>query len=86
MDPFILCLLSLGISFPKLRLPLSCVAQIDSLSTSEFWGIDDATNLDELQETADVTLESGYVSEHNFAPGKLEARTSGERDKVALRR
>jgi hypothetical protein len=56
------------------------------LSTSEFWGIDDATNLDELQETADVTLESGYVSEHNFAPGKLEARTSGERDKVALRR
>jgi hypothetical protein len=86
VDPFILCLLSLGISFAKLRLPLSCVAQTDRLSKSEFWGIDDATpqNLVNLKNTADHILKSG-VSKRNFATGEL-AITGGGSNEQALRR
>jgi hypothetical protein len=70
VDPFILCLLSLGISLAKLRLPLSCVAQCDVLSESEFLGIDDAgeQNLNKLEEAA-----AALVQPH--APGKPEVKT-----------
>ncbi len=87
MDPFILCLLSLGISFAKLRLSLNCVAQTERLSTSQFWEIDDATrgNLDTLCDTADNLL-TNPASKRNFATGKLEDIPDGGTNEDALRR
>jgi hypothetical protein len=88
MDPFILCLLSLGISFAKLRLPLSCVAQTERLSSSEFWGIDDSTrqNLVNLKQRAGDLLDLRYVSRRNFATGGLDAITDGGTNRDALHR
>jgi len=87
VDPFTLCPLSLGISFAKLRLSLNCVAQTERLSTSEFWGIDDATkrNLDELTKKARELL-GRDVSKRNFATGELHAITDGGSNKQALGR
>jgi hypothetical protein len=69
VDPFILCLLSLGISLAKLRLPLSCVAQCDLLE-SEVLAIDDAReeNLNRLEAAADALVQP-------HAPGNPEVKT-----------
>jgi len=71
-----LCLLSLGISFAKLRLPLSCVAQTDELSESEVLKADDAStqNLNQLEEAAKELVRFHEVS-RNSTPKKHEKTT-----------
>jgi len=61
--------------------------QTERLSTSEFWGIDDATkrNLDELTKKARELL-GRDVSKRNFATGELHAITDGGSNKQALGR
>ncbi|CAM6023123.1 unnamed protein product [Sphagnum balticum] len=61
--------------------------QTDCLPTSEFWGIDDATeqNFETLKVIARNLLKSP-VSKRNFATGKLDAITGGGSNKQALRR
>ncbi len=77
----------MGLVFAKLRLRLSCVAQTDGLSISEFWGIDDARkeNLEDLKRKADKILTKA-VSKRNFATGELHAIPGGGNNEEALRR
>ncbi len=78
------CLLSLGISLAKLRLPLSCVAQVDELSESEVVNIDDAgeKNLKRLEDDAAQLVQLHDVSRRDFARRKREAITDDEKRKA----